>query len=364
MSIKKIYNYTRSLTTKIIICLIWTGIIAGFLFLPKTNWWPEPKVLNVLAWSGSFVRAYIKKFEKETGIKVNISFYGSNEELLVKMRSTKGRGYDLIVPSDYAVKMLHEEGLLKKIDKSRLEFWDTLNPLLLGHYFDPHNDYSFPFEWEIYVLGLDTTAVPKKYAETKGWDLLYQKQPIDNYRVVMVNDPIEAVVFTTHYLFGPMNNLSVSQTNHVLQALKSQKQWVEAYANVRADYLLGTHNACVAVSQSSEVWRAIQDYPHVDFIEPEYTFITIENCAIPVASKKDDLIYKFVNFFYTKEAYEYNFYKQYFCPARLDVIDTLQVSDRLKKIMKSSPELFERYHFITPILPENERYDLWIDLKS
>ena len=47
----------------------------------------------------------IKKFEEETGIHVNISYFDNNDELLIKMRATQDAGYDLIIPSDHTNEM-------------------------------------------------------------------------------------------------------------------------------------------------------------------------------------------------------------------------------------------------------------------
>jgi len=55
--------------------------------------------VNVFAW-GDYIQDNIKKaFENETGIKINLSTYGSNEEAQNKLRAAGGRGFDLIFPS-------------------------------------------------------------------------------------------------------------------------------------------------------------------------------------------------------------------------------------------------------------------------
>ena len=57
---------------------------------------------------------------KRRGISVNISYFDNNDELLVKMRATKGDGYDLIVPCDYAIQQLIQEDLLQPLDKEKI----------------------------------------------------------------------------------------------------------------------------------------------------------------------------------------------------------------------------------------------------
>ena len=56
--------------------------------------------LNVFAWGDYFDKnTIIADFEKQTGIKVNLSTFGSNEECENKLRAAGGKGFDIIFPS-------------------------------------------------------------------------------------------------------------------------------------------------------------------------------------------------------------------------------------------------------------------------
>ena len=73
---------------------------------------------------------YLRKFEKETGIKIYLTYFENGPALLSKVAATKGRGYDLIIPDDHSLELLIQKGFVKQIDRSKLPFWDNLNPLL------------------------------------------------------------------------------------------------------------------------------------------------------------------------------------------------------------------------------------------
>ena len=346
------------------IVVLWLVVIALMLLMPRVNI-VEKNSITVFAWSGVFSQEYIQKFEQETGIKVYVSYYTSNEELLIKLRATGGRGYDLVVPSDYAVKKLLDEGLLKKLDHSKLNFMQSLNPLLLGHAFDPSNAYAIPFVWELYLICIAADFMRTHALPANSWDLIFKPQNFgSDYRLIMVNDPVEAILSAAYFLYGSVESLTDAQIDEVQKLLIHQSAWVEGYSNVRSDYYLGTRNAATALAQSAELWRALRDYQGIDFVVPHETFITIEHCAIPVASTKDDLVYTFLNYFYTQESFKHHFDLFRSCPARLDVIDLLNASEQQKEIMRSSPEAFKNYHFIRDIISEQRKHDLWITLKS
>ena len=55
--------------------------------------------VNAIVWTSYLTEDFLKKFEKDTGIKVNVTPLGSNEELLNKMKASKGRGFDVVTPT-------------------------------------------------------------------------------------------------------------------------------------------------------------------------------------------------------------------------------------------------------------------------
>ena len=162
-------------------------------YLKKT----DPKTLNIFVWGDFFPEKTFLKFEQETGIRVQVNYYVSNEELILKLEKTKGMGYDIIFPSDYAVKILKEKDLLQPIDHTKLTFKEHIEPSLLNQYFDPNNTFSFPYFWEVYGMALEKNLYPKGCFPSLA--LLFEKT---NRKVVMTADPVEAITFATHYLYG------------------------------------------------------------------------------------------------------------------------------------------------------------------
>ncbi len=59
----------------------------------------ERDTLRLLIWSDYLPKAFQVKFEADTGIRINHIGYGSNQELVTKLRATRGRGFDLVSPT-------------------------------------------------------------------------------------------------------------------------------------------------------------------------------------------------------------------------------------------------------------------------
>ena len=131
----------------------WIFLFICILFLVKlqSTFFQDVNTLHIFTWSDIFDPKIIAQFEKEKNIPIQFHYYSSNEELLVKLKATRGKGYDLIIPSEYSIKYLMEYGLIKKIDKSKLKFSTSE---FVHNQFDPNLEYSIPFTWEVMGLGL------------------------------------------------------------------------------------------------------------------------------------------------------------------------------------------------------------------
>ncbi len=138
-----------------------------------------------------------------------------------------------------------------------------------------------------------------------------------------------------------------------------------AYANFRGDYLLATKNCPVVVASSSYIWRTMRNFPFVNFVVPEEgTFITIENLCIPMPTQKEDLVYKFINYLYSKESSASHFNTFGFFPSTTHAYDLMHLDPLAEKLMQPTPAQFAKYHFTQQLLPEDAIRDLWVEVKS
>ena len=83
--------------------------------------------------------------------------YDSNEQMYIKV--VNGESYDILVPSDYMIQRLIEEGYLQKLDPSRLDCIDKLADAVKGLPYDPENEYSIPYFWGTVGIVYDKNKV-------------------------------------------------------------------------------------------------------------------------------------------------------------------------------------------------------------
>ena len=112
----------------------------------------------------------INAFEDETGIKVYITTFDSNEMMYTQLLG--GTVYDIIIPSDYMIERLISEEMVQPLDKSKLQNMDKIYGQVLNMDFDPNNDYSVPYFWGNVGICYDETLVDKADVESQGWNVL------------------------------------------------------------------------------------------------------------------------------------------------------------------------------------------------
>jgi len=95
------------------------------------------------------------EFERITGIKVNYQNFDSNEAMYGKLKSG-AVSYDIVIPSDYMIERLKNEGMLKKLDFSMIDNYDYIDEKYKGLYYDENDDHhdiyfsKFPGNYDIW----------------------------------------------------------------------------------------------------------------------------------------------------------------------------------------------------------------------
>jgi spermidine/putrescine transport system substrate-binding protein len=123
--------------------------------------------LQLYNWGNYTSPELLAKFEKETGIKVTVTDYDSNDVALAKVEAG-GSGFDLVVPSANYVPIWVEKGLIVPLDLAKLPNHANIAPEWKDVPWDPARAYTVPWQWgstgiavntKIYGGDINTSAV-------------------------------------------------------------------------------------------------------------------------------------------------------------------------------------------------------------
>ena len=342
--------------SRFLIFCFWVFLIGVFLFIPRIyKYIHQDRSLTVFTWPLLLDPIYLKNFEKETGIKLYITYFENGAALLSKMAATNGQGYDIILPDDHYLQLLIKQNLVKKIDRTKLSFWNKLDPNLLGVYSDLDNLYSIPYYWGFYALGYNTNTYYNKTLP-ESWSVLFDNSFCPHARICMTDDPREAILITAQYLFGTIDALKQTEAREkIKQELIRQKKFIEVYTISRADILLQNNSCGLALIMSPELQRLVRDYPMIQSIIPqEGTFAIVDSIAIPITTNKDEMIYQFLNYLYRPEVIHHHTSLYGYC-------SPLALEDSIKGDLCSMNQ-FSNFNFFKNSIPDDIINSLWIEV--
>lgn len=252
--------------------------------------------LNIFNWSDYMDPEILTQFEAECGVAVTLDTYSTNEDMIAKLLAGNS-GYDLVVPSDYAVQILISENLIAELDKANIPNIKNLNPNLMGLYYDPDNKYSLPYQWGTTGLGYNVTAFPDGPPES--WAAIFEPDQVCQHSgfVSMLDDEREVIGAALLYLGYSYNETSPEAQKKAEDLLKAQKDCLTGYDSDNFDDNLAAEEVVLAHAWSGAVATARAENENVAFTIPkEGGAIWQDNMAIPADAPRKYTAEVFINY--------------------------------------------------------------------
>lgn len=195
----------------------------------------EKRVVNVCSWGEYIDESLIGEFEHETGIEVNYQTVPSNEELY-SMLKTGGANYDVVVPSDYMISQLIEEGMLAELNYDNIPNFSLIDDRFKNLSYDPENKYTVPYTWGTLGIIYNTAKVQEPIT---SWSAMFDPQYAGN--VLLINNSRDALGIALLYLGYSVNTTDEAEIQEAYQliadAVKNgvyQGSWTRCFRRWRA----------------------------------------------------------------------------------------------------------------------------------
>lgn len=262
--------------------------------------WPageNPRQLNIYSWSSYISPRVVRGFEREYHCKINYDLYDSNEALLAKLQAGNA-DYDLVVPSDYMVQILIQQGLLARLDKSSLpNVWANVDPRFLALPFDPRNDYSVPYAWGTTGLAYRTDLVGEN---VESWSALFDPRYAGH--ILLLDDMREVFGMALKELGASLNSTDPEEIRRARDLLLRQKPLVKGYNSSNFEQDLVAADAWIAQAYNGNLTFALRDEPRIRYVIPkEGCTISVDCACMPRNAPHKDLAMEFINYFHRPE---------------------------------------------------------------
>lgn len=265
----------------------------------------EVQELNLYTWDGMFPQEILENFEEETGIQINFSHFDTDEDMLAKLEETKGGDYDLVIADDYIIEVVIMQGLAQKLDISKLNNYENLNPLFMSQFYDPANEYTIPYGAGIPLIMYDPALTD---VDIQGYGDLWNPALEDNVALLGNYRVINGITLKT---LGESFN-----TNDLAVINRAGEKLLELAPNVRVindsntqDFIISGEVAA-GFFYSSQIMAAKQARPDLEIVYPkEGLGFGIMACFIPSQAPNAEAAHKFMDYINEPEnaarCYEY-----------------------------------------------------------
>ena len=234
-----------------------------------------------------------EEFTKLTGIKVNYSTYATNEELYAKLKAGAAN-YDIIIPSDYMISRMIDEGMLEELNKENIPNYKNIMDNFTSPEYDASASYSVPYTWGTVGIIFDKNEVALDKSEI-DWEILWDEKYSD--RILMFDNPRDAFAIAEIILGYSLNTENPDELNASAEKLMEQKDVVQAYVMDEIFDKMGAGEAVLAPYYAGDAITLMADYENLDFVVPDSgTNMFVDAMCIPKGAKQKEAAEMYINF--------------------------------------------------------------------
>lgn len=236
----------------------------------------------------------IAEFEEAyPNIKVKYSTYDSNESMYSKL-SNGGITVDVIIPSDYMIGRMVQEGMLLELNYDNIPNAKLIDESFRNTSYDPENKYSVPYTWGTVGIIYNTKYVDE--ADVTGWELLWNEKYAD--KILMFDNSRDAFGIAEFLLGYSINTTDEAELQAAADKLAEQKPVVQQYVMDQIFDAMENEEAWIAPYYAGDYLTMVEENEDLAFYRPEHQGfnVFIDAMCIPTCCQEKEAAELFINF--------------------------------------------------------------------
>lgn len=222
----------------------------------------DKKVLNLYIWTDYLAPDTIASFEKQTGIKVRVSYFDTNETLEGRML-TGSSGFDVVLPTAPYLQRQIRSGAYLPLDKTKLPNLANLDPAIMARVAlnDPGNAHGVVYAWGTYGIGYNVKMLAEALpgVPLNSWRLIFDPAfaaKLAKCGINLLDAPAGVVRLVLRYL-GKSPDAPTAQdladVEAVLSKIRPYIRTIDSSINIQA---MANGDICVALGYNGDFVQA------------------------------------------------------------------------------------------------------------
>ncbi len=272
------------------------------------------KALNLYIWSDYLADNTLANFEKQSGIKVNVAYFDSNETLETKLLAGHS-GYDIVVPTASYFERQIKAGVFLTLDKSKLPNLKNMDPQLMAKValHDPDNAHGIIYTWGTNGIGYNEKMVKALLpnAPFDSWALIFDPaiaSKVASCGIGVLDSPAEMLRVIYSYLGKDPNSQSPEDLVVAEGVLTKMRPYIRNISSSGYIEALANGDLCIAVGYNGDVLQArdrareANKGIEVSYVVPkEGSILWFDMLAIPKDAPDPDSAYAYMNYIMTPQ---------------------------------------------------------------
>ncbi|SHJ40869.1 spermidine/putrescine transport system substrate-binding protein [Hathewaya proteolytica DSM 3090] len=332
-------------------------IIISSMFFVSCN--HRENTLNIYNWGDYIDMNLLDEFSKKYNVKVSYNEFGTNEEMYVKLKHSRGQ-CDVTVPSDYMISKLINESMLEPLNYDNIPNFKEIDDSFKDLDFDKKNIYSVPYMWGTVGIIYNKSLIKD---EINSWDDLWNEKYAGE--ILMMDSQRDSMAVALKKLGYSINSVDEKELMEAGKLLIAQKPLVLAYTGDEVKDLMIGGEAAMAVVYSGDAMVMIEENQDLCYVVPkEGTNLWFDNLVIPKDAKNKELAEKFINFIIGREAAKRNCeYIGYSTPNKYTK-EMLDEDTRNNPIAYPEQSVIDKAQVFVDLKENIKLYDrIWTDVK-
>lgn len=251
----------------------------------------EKKTLTVFTWADYLSDAAKEGFEKAHNCTVVIDTFDSNEAMLAKLESG-ATGYDILVPSSYAVQALKRKGMIQPLDHAKLPNLKHIDADYLGKALDSKMEMSVPYMMAPTCLAYLASKVKDP---VESWTLLDRADL--KGRITLLDDMREVLGAALKLLGHSLNSTDPAQLAAARDVAIRWKKNIAKFENEQYKTGIASGEFHLVQGYAGDLIQASEENEDMRiFIPKEGASFPCDDLCIPKGAKEADLAHAFIDF--------------------------------------------------------------------
>ncbi len=313
-----------------------------------------PETLRFLTWADYLDETLAVEFERETGVRIEFSYFESDDARDEILAESDGRGFDLVLVNGLLLEDYAMRGWLAPVEPARIPNLRHLEARWRSA-FPASERYAVPYFWGTLGIGFRRDLAGTEF---RSWGDFFRPAERLRGRITLLKSNRDVLGMALKSLGYSANTTDRERAREAGRLLGAQRPFVRSYEYVSLgpDSALVTGEVWAALMYSGDALMVREHNEHIAYVVPdEGGNLWVDYLATLQSSPRKDLAAQFIDFLNRPTIAARNAEYVYYATPNLAAREHLPSGYFEDPVIFPPPDVLARSEVYRPLPPRTQR---------